>query len=81
MLTTFIIHPGITNLMSFTVIDDTTVTPTSTLRFTLILGEAFPLQSDDRFVATDGAIYRLESIEQTDRIDMLPIARGGRVSP
>jgi hypothetical protein len=64
-----------------TVVSDTTITPTSTLRFTLILGEAFPLQSDDRFVATDGAIYRLESIEQTDRIDMLPIARVVRVSP
>jgi hypothetical protein len=31
-------------------------------------------------VAADGAIYRLESIEQTDRIDALPIARVIRVS-
>jgi hypothetical protein len=64
-----------------TVVSNTTVAPTSTLRFTIILGEAFPLQSDDRFVATDGAIYRLESIEQADRIDVLPIARVVRVSP
>lgn len=65
--------------------EETTVTgsldsPTSTARFTIILGEAFPLEPDDRFVAADGAIYRLESIEQTDRIDALPIARVVRVS-
>ncbi len=52
-----------------------------TLRFHIILGEAFPLQPDDRFVAADGAIYRLESIEQADRIDVLPIAKVVRVSP
>jgi hypothetical protein len=63
------------------VLSDTTATPTSTLRFKIILGEPFPLQSDDRFVAADGAIYRLESIEQAARIDMLPIARVVRVSP
>jgi hypothetical protein len=55
--------------------------PTSVARFTIILGEAFSLEPDDRFVAADGAIYRLETIEQTDRIDALPIARVIRVSP
>ena len=58
-----------------TVVSDTSNAPTSTLRFQIILGEPFPLQSDDRFVAADGAIYRLESLEQADRIDVLPIAR------
>ena len=64
-----------------TLVSDTSITPTSTLRFHIILGEAFPLQSDDRFVAADGAIYRLEAIEQADRIDVLPIAKVVRVSP
>ena len=64
-----------------TLVSDTSITPTSTLRFHIILGEAFPLQPDDRFVAADGAIYRLESIEQADRIDVLPIAKVVRVSP
>ncbi len=63
-----------------TVVSDTSSLPTSTSRFTIILGEAFPLEPDDRFVAADGAIYRLESLEQTDRIDVLPIARVVRVS-
>jgi hypothetical protein len=49
--------------------------PTSVARFTIILGEPFPLGPDDRFVAADGAIYRLESIEQVDRLDVLPVAR------
>ena len=64
-----------------TVVSDTSSAPTSTVRFQIILGEQFPLQADDRFVATDGAIYRLESFEQADRIDVLPIARVVRVSP
>ena len=64
-----------------TLVSDTSITPTSTLHFHIILGEAFPLEPDDRFVAADGAIYRLESIEQTDRIDVLPIAKVVRVSP
>jgi len=64
-----------------TLVSDTSIAPTSTLRFHIILGEAFPLQPDDRFVAADGAIYRLESIEQADRIDVLPIAKVVRVSP
>jgi hypothetical protein len=64
-----------------TLVSDTSITPTITLRFQIILGEPFPLQPDDRFVAADGAIYRLESIEQADRIDVLPIAKVVRVSP
>jgi hypothetical protein len=64
--------------------DETAVTgpmdaPTSNSRFTIILGEPFPLRPDDRFVAADGMVYRLESIEQMDLIDALPIARVVRV--
>lgn len=64
-----------------TLVSDTSNTPTSTLRFHIILGEAFPLEADDRFVAADGAIYRLESLQQAGRIDVLPIAKVVRVSP
>jgi len=64
-----------------TVVSDTSSAPTSTARYQIILGEPFPLQADDRFAATDGAIYRLESLGQADRIDVLPIARVVRVSP
>ena len=64
-----------------TLVSDTSSTPTSILRFHIILGEAFPLEPDDRFVAADGAIYRLESLQQADRIDVLPIAQVVRVSP
>ncbi|MCH7752990.1 MAG: hypothetical protein IH898_12675 [Planctomycetes bacterium] len=64
-----------------TLVSDTSIAPTSTLHFHIILGEAFSLEPDDRFVAADGAIYRLESIEQADRIDVLPIAKVVRVSP
>ena len=64
-----------------TVVSDTSNAPTSTLRFQIILGEPFPLQPDDRFVDVDGSIYRLESLQQADRIDVLPIARVVRVSP
>lgn len=63
------------------VLSNASSTPTSTLRFRIILGDAFPLQPDDRFVATDGAIYRLESLQQADRIDVLPIALVVRVNP
>ena len=64
-----------------TELSDTSNAPVATERFTIILGDDFPLTANDRFVASDGAIYRLESIEQADRIDKLPIAKVVRVSP
>ena len=64
-----------------TVVSDTSTMPTSTARYKIILGESFPLQADDRFLAADGAIYRLESLQQADRIDVLPMANVIRVSP
>lgn len=63
-----------------TVVSDTSNAPTATERFAIILGEHFPVESDDRFVAADGSVYRLESIEQAARIDALPIAKVVRVS-
>ncbi len=44
-------------------------------RFHIILSESILLEPDDRFLAEDGTIYTLESYEQTDRIDALPIAK------
>ncbi len=49
-------------------------------RFRILLGESFPLEPDDRFVASDGTIYRLESYQQADRIDRLPVAEVVRES-
>ena len=63
-----------------TQVSDTTNAPVATERFTIILGDAFSLKSDDRFVGTDGSIYRLESLQQAKRIDKLPIAKVIRVS-
>ena len=68
------IQPGKTE------VSDISNAPTSIDRFTIILGEPFPVESDDRFVGTDGAVYRLESLEQQQRIDKLPIAKVVRVS-
>jgi hypothetical protein len=42
--------------------------------FRIILGESLALEPHDRFVAGDGAIYLLESYEQAERIDVLPVA-------
>lgn len=42
--------------------------------FRIILGESVALEPHDRFVAGDGAIYLLESYEQAERIDVLPVA-------
>jgi len=44
-------------------------------KFDIVLSESIPLEPDDRFVAEDGTIYGLESYEQAERIDALPIAR------
>ncbi len=63
-----------------TTVSDTSNAPTAIERFTIVMGEQFPVESDDRFVGSDGAIYRLESIEQAARIDKLPIAKVVRVS-
>ena len=43
--------------------------------FQIILGEQVSLEPDDRFVAEDGTIYLLQSLEQADRLDVLPIAK------
>lgn len=61
-------------------LNDTSDAPVATERYTIVLGEAFPIESDDRFVGMDGSVYRLESLQQADRIDKLPIATVVRVS-
>ena len=53
---------------------DTSDMPTLTSRFQIVLGEPFPLEPDDRFVSPEGTVYRIESIQQAERIDVLPVA-------
>jgi len=58
------------------IVVDETVTPTATNSlFQIVLGEQISLEPDDRFVAEDGSIYTLLSLEQAERIDALPIAK------
>lgn len=42
--------------------------------FRIILGESLVLEPHDRFVAGDGTIYVLQSYQQAERIDALPVA-------
>ncbi len=63
-----------------TVVVDNSVTPVATTaHFDIILSETIALEPDDRFVAEDGTIYQIESYEQSERIDVLPIAKVTRV--
>ena len=59
-------------------LDTSTDPPTKQLLFDIILSESLPLEPDDRFTAEDGATYRLQSLEQANRIDALPIAHAVR---
>lgn len=43
-------------------------------RFQIILGESLTLEPQDRFTAGNGAVYRLVSYRQAERIDALPVA-------
>jgi hypothetical protein len=42
--------------------------------FRIILGESLALEPRDRFVGGDGTIYVLQSYQQAERIDVLPVA-------
>jgi hypothetical protein len=42
--------------------------------FRIILGESLVLEPHDRFVGGDGTIYVLQSYQQAERIDALPVA-------
>lgn len=42
--------------------------------FRIILGESLVLEPHDRFVAGDGTIYVLQTYQQAERIDVLPVA-------
>jgi len=56
-------------------LDTSTNPPTKQLLYEIILSESIALEPDDRFTAEDGASYRLQSLQQAERIDALPIAR------
>jgi len=49
--------------------------PTKRSLYQIILSESITLEPDDRLVAEDGTRYRLQSLQQADRIDVLPIAK------
>ncbi len=57
------------------VVDNTIDPPVGRSYFDILLSESFALETGDRFVAEEGAIYMLESYEQADRIDVLPVAK------
>ncbi|MDZ4659299.1 MAG: hypothetical protein SH868_17130 [Bythopirellula sp.] len=55
-------------------IQPVTVSSYDQATFRIILGESLALEPGDRFVAGDGTIYTLQSYEQAERIDVLPVA-------
>lgn len=62
------------------VVVDNSVTPViTTAHFDIILSETIALEPDDRFVDEAGTIYQLVSYEQSERIDVLPIAKVTRI--
>ena len=56
------------------ILDTSTTPPTKQLLFDIILSESIALEPDDRLTAEDGTSYRMQSLQQADRIDALPIA-------
>ena len=61
-------------------IQPVTVSADEPAKFRIILSESLALEPHDRFIAGDGTVYTLQSYEQAERIDMLPVAvvlRGG----
>ncbi len=59
-------------------LETSTNPPTRQVFFDIVLSESIPLEPDDRLTAEDGTTYRLQSLQQADRIDALPIARAVR---
>jgi len=57
------------------VVDNAVAPPVGRSHFDLILSEPLSLETGDRFAAEDGTLYVLESYEQADRIDTLPVAK------
>ena len=58
-----------------TTVDDSVSPEITASSFYIILSEQISLDPDDRFVAEDGSIYKLVSLQQEDRLDVLPIAQ------
>lgn len=55
-------------------VDETTEPVTSTATYKIYLEESVPLDHNHRFVAGDGAVYRLMSYSGAERIDELSVA-------
>jgi len=60
------------------ILDTSTTPPTKQLLFDVFLSESIALEPDDRLTAEDGTSYRLQSLQQAERIDALSIARAVR---
>jgi len=57
------------------IVDGNVTPPVWQAQFQIILSESVALEADDRFVAEDGTVYRLQSYAQAERIDALPMAK------
>ncbi len=57
------------------ILDSSTTPPTKQLIYQIVLSESIALEPDDRLTAEDGTNYRLQSLQQAERIDTLPIAK------
>ncbi len=57
------------------ILDTSTTPPTKQLLFDVFLSETIALEPDDRLTNEDGTSYRLQSLQQAERIDALPIAK------
>ncbi len=57
-----------------TTVDEQATPLRSTATYRVVLEESLAIDHNHRFVDSDGNIYRLLRLEQTDRIDVLPVA-------
>jgi hypothetical protein len=55
-------------------VDATTDPATAEERYRIILGEQLALEANTQFVDGAGRVYSLESCEQAERVDVLPVA-------
>ena len=55
--------------------DASTTPPTKHLAYRIVLSESIPLEPDDRLTATEGTSFRVKSVQQANRIDVLPVAQ------
>ena len=57
------------------ILDSSTAPPTKQFLYQIVLSESVALEPDDRLTAEDGTSYRLQSLQQAERIDVLPVAQ------